>query len=676
MKERMYEVRRGGPHRLPARAAKSSAGAAVAAAAKAATTAKVVASTAATAKTVVASTATPTGAVNTSYSPGVAATGTNTAVAPTTPPSGGSLAYSSAKSTFSGSFASLNTASYSPAFANGTGGSAKPVLSPTALIAIIAASGAVVVAVIAMFGCWCWKKRKAKRDEAQWWQVDASQNGGRRSVGGNPIPGKATRLADSEVWGKGEVDAVQLGEKHAWGGAPHDHDPSAYDDPRRAPTGGGAPFSSYAPSGTTLTPSAYEGGSLPPASPSLYPDTPALNAREQREMLLGLGPMPTNSRNTLPQLPPSDSDENPFEDAPRRPRRPSNAATFIVPDADSASRATKRKSMKPNNKKDTIMNFTNAYGDDALASEGWDPAPPDQSAPRVDSKPLKELEDILDSFAMSSLQRQTLPPLPDTESLRNSTVSSGEPSVAPLTLTRIGESSLPYRQMSMSGPSAPASSYALSHSVSVYSSAGDIGELPGGDVPPLPVGGLAAMLAAPASATSRTAGGGQTRVGVGRKPAYRSGASDTSTLSELADFPSPNTDETHFVRKVSLTKVAPTQAERDIVSQMGLDSLGLESPKSSRSPSPSALSISPPETPRDFTGGPFGGLDARKLDPLAGTGFVPLNAMSLDPGAMSYRSATESIYGMYDDLPADLKALPRDDPRVSRHISMFGLGPR
>lgn len=55
-----------------------------------------------------------------------------------------------------------------------------------------------------------------------------------------------------------------------------------------------------------------------------------------------------------------------------------------------------------------------------------------------------------------------------------------------------------------------------------------------------------------------------------------------------------------------------------------------------------------------------------------GRGFEPLSSLAPDT---SYRSATLSIYGMYDDDDApELKGLPLDDPRVSRHLStMHGV---
>ena len=302
-----------------------------------------------------------------------------TAVSPTTPPGGGAYPTTSIpKSTFNGSFASLNTASYSPALGGASGVSAKPVLSPGALIGIIAGGGAVGVAILAMFFCWCWKKRKAKRDEASWWTIDASLNG-RRSVGGNPLPGKGTRLADSEVWGKGESDGDMSGEKHPWD--PRDAGPGlnaqrrAYDDE--------APFASYgaapppSPSNYPPSPSNYQ---MSPAAP--YPESLSSSALSPRDQLLGLGPAPSNSRsvassaspNSQSPLPTRPDESSPFEDAPPRPRRPSDTPTF-GPEGVSA-KATKRKSMKPTaNKKDTIMNFTDAYGDDAAENERWGASP-------------------------------------------------------------------------------------------------------------------------------------------------------------------------------------------------------------------------------------------------------------------------------------------------------------
>ena len=494
-----------------------------------------------------------------------------TAVSPTTPPGGGAYPTTSIpKSTFNGSFASLNTASYSPALGGASGVSAKPVLSPGALIGIIAGGGAVGVAILAMFFCWCWKKRKAKRDEASWWTIDASLNG-RRSVGGNPLPGKGTRLADSEVWGKGESDGDMSGEKHPWD--PRDAGPGlnaqrrAYDDE--------APFASYgaapppSPSNYPPSPSNYQ---MSPAAP--YPESLSSSALSPRDQLLGLGPAPSNSRsvassaspNSQSPLPTRPDESSPFEDAPPRPRRPSDTpylrargrvcegnqaqkheahceqeghdhelhgrvwrrrsreramgcvstpqtfkfardtdkssvfaalpqspplppTSVMVPPQRGASRSDSGRSSPamtaPLPATRGLYPPTPLTPSPASNTDSFPPRPHGQEAalppegPRVDSKPLRELEDILDSFAINALHRQTLPPIPDDESLRDSITSSAAPSVAPLALNRsprspvpqipsspsidtlspdVTESFLAYRQ---------ASPYEMSHSVSV-----------------------------------------------------------------------------------------------------------------------------------------------------------------------------------------------------------------
>ncbi|KAK4704892.1 solute carrier family 35 (UDP-sugar transporter), member A1/2/3, partial [Phenoliferia sp. Uapishka_3] len=668
---------------------------------------------------------------------GLRSTSTTPSIVPTTPPHNTKTTAAVNPASYASSFAILNSG-YTPVISsptslaaitgataasiNASGASAKPVLSSGALIGIIAGAGALGLIILAMIFWWFWKKRKAKRDEASWWKLDASNNG-RRSFAGNVMAGKPTRQADSEVWGHGEFDEMRLDEKSTWGPKEPTNSTATNDQsggPSYPPSG--APFSSYKHS-----------------APYTPPSMPALS---QREQLLGLRPSPaarslppptTSKRNvvgsdsqllssnssTLPPYSPDRPKSPPAPDTSRPTRRPDQQA---VVELGNSSKASKRQSMKPS-KKDTIINLTSAYGNDALETDRWrlpqasaspvkapyappqrgasmhavssrpplpsasDPIPSQSSPPpatRVDSKPLRELEDILHSFANS--QRGTLPPIPDGDSFRTSTASSYGPSIAPLTLHRNPPAAdtrhLPISESSDSlSPSSalPVNHrphYEVNHPLSIYSTAGDIGELPSARddsparhrsplkplqncdaVPP-------ALIPAP-PALFRSDSHGQSRID--DHPLNRDSHA-SSTLSDLDDFPSPNPAETHVVRKVSITRTgAPVRLDREeslrlrqakqneALSQMGFDS----SPAPSllgNSPAPSTQSTSAPATPRDFNFGPLGGgggsatKAAKQPDPLTGTGFIPLSAMSVDPGAKSYRSATE-IYNSVHATP-------------------------
>lgn len=331
-------------------------------------------------------------------------------------------------------------------------------------------------------------------------------------------------------------------------------------------------------------------------------------------------------------------------------------------------------------------------------------------AGRVDSKPLRELEDILDSFGYAPTH---LPPVPDS-------------------VPRQRERSAPSGSLSPVTPVPPrsyvpgSSQYAINHTASVYSHMGDIGELP--TSPSTPGSNPASPTKGFGHSQTNYLGGkndSPTKAATPTRDYFSSQGGETDVFGfqvstpPLSLTPSSPGAQTHVVRKVSLKKTQapvllsrdeslrrhrdrseeeevrrPTTAERDIVAQMGFDSPRPDSGTLSESPT-SDRSSSPPRTPRDYFNSP----PTNKTnylsdhDKLAANGFVPLDFMTLDPAHQNYRSATESICssrfspsrhivthvplsfldGMYDDLPAELQALPRDDPRVSRHISQYGM---
>lgn len=93
-----------------------------------------------------------------------------------------------------------------------TGTGAKPVLSQTALIGIIAGGGALLLILIATVACCCWKRKKAKKDEAQWWKLNESQ----ASVGGAVGAGTAMKTVGKESAPSRSVAGGGGGEKD-WG---------------------------------------------------------------------------------------------------------------------------------------------------------------------------------------------------------------------------------------------------------------------------------------------------------------------------------------------------------------------------------------------------------------------------------------------------------------------------
>lgn len=301
-------------------------------------------------------------------------------------------------------------------------------------------------------------------------------------------------------------------------------------------------------------------------------------------------------------------------------------------------------------------------------------SPPLRRAPesrysRVDSRPLHELEDILDSFAYNS-RGEPLLPVPDS-------TTSNAPVVAPLSINRqrdpLTEGSPP-----SSSPRSRQQSLGLAKHIevnrypaSIHSAAGELGESSQPNSPVRP-------------RTPPRAGTGPTANTLLRTPPsiVRSDSKGHHALSSIYgsggssdrgdDLPSPGL--TQVVRKISLSRSskAPVRLnteeslrDRRLFSEMRLDSptssAGSHAPSFDHSPATTPTTLRDQHFPSSFAKQHGVETDER--------GFVPLAAMSVDPGAQSYRSATESMYAMYDDLPPELLGLSKEDPRVSRHLS-------
>lgn len=254
---------------------------------------------------------------------------------------------------------------------------------------------------------------------------------------------------------------------------------------------------------------------------------------------------------------------------------------------------------------------------------------------RVDSKPLRELEDILDSFHNEpSHERSGLPPLPSGSSSggsssgsshRTESVLSGMSNVGPLNLGRSNGHTQGL------------------HSVS--SSLADYSSMRNG---PTNIHSPLATVVESSSQPSQLS------------LEHESLSSNHGPLQSTPPRNSPLRNEhSHAMLGV---EDSPTSSE---VPSWG-HSVG---------PSPATTPLTPhfnSASPWDRAGEAVfqqQQKSARKLE-VAGTGlngFEPLSSLAPDT---SYRSATLSIYGMYDDDDApELKGLPLDDPRVSRHLS-------
>ncbi|KAI5479560.1 hypothetical protein MNV49_003297 [Pseudohyphozyma bogoriensis] len=665
------------------------------------------------------------------------------------------VAYSTGGSTTSSRTTTSDASTSASAVANNANSSssdtgAKPVLSQPALYGIIGGAGAIGVALLAMLIWWCVKSKKAKKDEAKWWNIDGTPPDGKLAKG------KPSRAVDSEIWDKG------LGEQRekSWGirnsiQPSESYSTSQYPPTSAAPAAAPAPtplsareqlFAATKPAQHDSIAFAGSNARLSDAS-SRYAEEPTVHTFPPTS------PAPFTSLNSHPSSTP-----------PQRPLRPSQlpqpkAVEAPVAEEPLSARAKKRQSSFYPRKTDTVMDFSAAYGGQEDEG-GWatPPSPPrstfvppkrgasmnpspaqskpalstsssitdafpippattspraDSSAPnafgRVDSKPLRELEDILNSFEQEPV------PTGYVHSSATSPFTRTAP-VAPLNLSkstmdpdRLAPSSSSgslsgdrLAPSSSSGSLSPMAagemsrslggSYQVNHRVmSIYSSQGDIGVLPSPSNSPTTSFGLAQAQAqamsrqgtptkshpsTPTTPTTPTIVRTDTQGGTQHYSRDSPGGSFDSQRSSLSlvsedEAPSP-VRAPQAVRKVNLQRTGPpvrlqslrssystmtedqrqpTKAELSLVQEMGLD---LDSPLDSTfASSPNSFTTaSPPHTPRDSPSPTVhigsGKLAEAQADSLEARGFVPLSAMAVDNGGY-YRSATESIYGMYDE---------------------------
>lgn len=280
---------------------------------------------------------------------------------------------------------------------------------------------------------------------------------------------------------------------------------------------------------------------------------------------------------------------------------------------------------------------------------------------RVDSKPLRELEDILDSFHNDESSEGAAG-----ASMRTNSVLSGVSTIGPLNVNRAGaKAALSTASTAAYGN---ARSYApSSHLNSVSSSLQDYMSVRG-------------VSTSPSAAPVTDANGAHPLAPrLTRNPSLRKPVPASPPKAELS----------------APLSAVPDSPVREVYSQLGLN----DSPTSTDGvPSFGHSPATTPLTPQ-FQTSPWDRADLRSFDSqqkqpqltLAAPSWEPLSSLSADT---SYRSATLSIYGMYDEDDApELKGLPSecllpdrnasstrltlppgaavDDPRVSRHLSQL-----
>lgn len=234
---------------------------------------------------------------------------------------------------------------------------------------------------------------------------------------------------------------------------------------------------------------------------------------------------------------------------------------------------------------------------------------------RVDSRPLHELEGILESFAYNKNSSSAPPSTHGSQSQRTVSVSS-QFTVAPLTIKRNPSQASQSTSHPMPDRNRRPVTNPYAGRESVYTDGGDLGGLVAFNghptsPPPLP---------SHSPATNRRTPSLHSRNNSQANRSQR--VYDSSEREELT--PSPM--ETHVVRRVSLKRGADTPVR--------LHREGSSSDQHQRSKGQQQQRR--PDYPQD---------DVPRTD---SRGFIPLAAMStLEPG--SYRSATESMYGMYYD---------------------------
>ncbi|GAA5863843.1 hypothetical protein JCM1840_005787 [Sporobolomyces johnsonii] len=153
-----------------------------------------------------------------SNQPGAAASGTATRAVPSGPPTNSKGVSTLDNTAYSVSFAAQQSGYSISAQSTSAGSSSLPsssahptTLSTGALIGIIAGGAVAGVLILALGGWCCWKRKKAKKDEAKWWSLNddpstgAVKNLGAANGGGKTVAGKPVRMVDGSGWGSTEA---------------------------------------------------------------------------------------------------------------------------------------------------------------------------------------------------------------------------------------------------------------------------------------------------------------------------------------------------------------------------------------------------------------------------------------------------------------------------------------
>lgn len=184
----------------------------------------------------------PADTVHATRRPGVAASGTATKSVGNAPPTRSKDLNTIPLESYSVSFATQQTGGYSVAAHTSSGvaaGSASTGLSQTAIYGIIAGGAALGVILLAILGVCCWKRKKAKKDDAGWTNLgDKGGGGGGTNIAmvDNPRKNGASAWASTESFGGGPYAADKPWAQQSFGSlatadekaGPYGHLPSSH----------------------------------------------------------------------------------------------------------------------------------------------------------------------------------------------------------------------------------------------------------------------------------------------------------------------------------------------------------------------------------------------------------------------------------------------------------------
>ncbi|KAK4058590.1 hypothetical protein OIO90_000034 [Microbotryomycetes sp. JL221] len=600
-------------------------------------------------------------------------------------------------------------------------------LTKTALIGIIAGAGAAVVLLLLLVGCCCWRKRKSKTTKhmknqgsslGEWQPLNASQNSNATDAVGMRQLG---HQANDSKWSQEFKEMSSLQDHDAaYGG--YDETPLKYNDPYADPQQRWAPPSRFQqPSNHQQWHSQHSLAQQSPSSPE--EDLPMTRSPPVRNLTAQIGE-PLNVLAATGALSPSQIygnvpeiriDSEPlgnvtrsetvdqFQDAAtdrveptREPIPHSNPLAdedvyMIGDDEDEAAnrigdfamsalsrtnseRTVSRQSLplapatKPQAAAAASAPSYPPQSRSAFANQAIPRDPPLMHLSRVDSKPLRELEDILDSFQTGAGKGAA-------GSVRSNSVRSAQ-SVAPLYINRKNGHSNAMSNGSLSTylnhirdesqPSTPpaADRGPFEFATSPTSTRSQLGQEASVDhsTPARP-----SRLANIAELDSQIVNKQQSVNDASHSPT----SSISSSVPSLSNSPlaTPTTPvDSPFYQHDVLSKArigdSPNTSPSATTKTLGRHSI-------KRKPAPPAVYV---VTVDDVDDRQTEVINTRtSLAVKAAHGFEPLSSYSVNDA--SYRSATMSMYGLYDDDDiAELKGLPLNDPRVSRHLSSRAIG--